>query len=516
MHEFGYGTIWNRLVRANMFTKGLDLVDEYIINSKKNLWEDMWWNDLIDRVSLSNLVVNRLGYIYLYNRNTTIEPKIRFMNQRDKTIREFIYFWYFDYQLLPKDDNKKNIVKTIIDYNKKDNYFCRLPMRIDFLLSEFDIYERLLLLLINDPYVLVEDKQIINGIYNNYKIKKELFKKNKKNITIQNITSITKKNETKHQNLNNVTEQTVSNLKNETNQTVTNEISNLKNETNQTVTNEISNLKNDTNQTVTNEISNLTNDTNQTMTSEKNDLKSSENQTSTNVTVNLTNDTNIKTNKSISVLNNTMEKQLTNITNITSLRNHTNKTMTKTTMQLKNKKISNITRDKTKTSNENKDLKKGKDKEQKSKKEKKEDEKKLKMNHEKNKDKNKDIKKDKNKDKDKEKDKDKDKEKDKEKDKDKDKEKDKEKEKEKLMNYQNNTQIENLFLVNLILTIISVPILKFDPDLVICHSVLLDDDINSKYSILTVIKYIVQELSKEYLSDKDKIIEQNIIEKIKE
>ena len=87
---------------------------------------------------------------------------------------------------------------------------------------------------------------------------------------------------------------------------------------------------------------------------------------------------------------------------------------------------------------------------------------------------------------------------------------------EKLMNYQNNTQIENLFLVNLILTIISVPILKFDPDLVICHSVLLDDDINSKYSILTVIKYIVQELSKEYLSDKDKIIEQNIIEKIKE
>ncbi len=85
---------------------------------------------------------------------------------------------------------------------------------------------------------------------------------------------------------------------------------------------------------------------------------------------------------------------------------------------------------------------------------------------------------------------------------------------EKLMNYQNNSQIENLFLVNLILTIISVPILKFDPDLVICHSVLLDDDINSKYSILTVIKYIVQELSKEYLSNNN--IEQNIIEKIKE
>ena len=90
---------------------------------------------------------------------------------------------------------------------------------------------------------------------------------------------------------------------------------------------------------------------------------------------------------------------------------------------------------------------------------------------------------------------------------------------EKLMNYQNNTQIENLFLVNLILTIISVPILKFDPDLVICHSVLLDDDINSKYSILTVIKYIVQELSKDYLKNiyliKIKLLNKILLKKLK-
>ena len=85
---------------------------------------------------------------------------------------------------------------------------------------------------------------------------------------------------------------------------------------------------------------------------------------------------------------------------------------------------------------------------------------------------------------------------------------------EKLMNYQNNSQIENLFLVNLVLTIISVPILKFDPDLLECHAVLLDDDINSKFSILTVIKYIVQELNKEY--NKDPNIKQNIILKLKE
>ena len=184
VHQFGYGTLWNRLVRANMFTKGLDLVDEYIINSKKNLWEDMWWNDLIDRVSLSNLVVNRLGYIFLYNRATVIEPTIKLNFQRDQTIREFIYFWYFDYILLPKADNKKSIIKTLINYNKADNTFCRLPMKIQYLIFHFKVYERLLQLLIDDPSVSEEDKKTVKELNNTYnelmKSKEEIRKKLKK------------------------------------------------------------------------------------------------------------------------------------------------------------------------------------------------------------------------------------------------------------------------------------------------------------------------------------------------
>ena len=167
VHELGYGTIWNRLVRANLFAKGLELVDEYIINAYKNLWEDMWWCDLVDRVSFSNLIVNRLGYIYLCTYRGAGEPKVFNIIERDKTIREFIYFWFFDYQLLPKNDTKESIVKVLRNYNNKDNQFCRLPMRLDFLSSNFPIYERLLQLLINDTFVNNDNKMFLKELYFN-------------------------------------------------------------------------------------------------------------------------------------------------------------------------------------------------------------------------------------------------------------------------------------------------------------------------------------------------------------
>ena len=235
VHEFGYGTIWNRLVRNNMFTKGLDLVDEYIINARKDLWEDMWFNDLIDRVSFSNLVVNRLGYVFLYDRQTAIEPRIRLKFQRDKTIKEFILFWFFDYQLLEKEDNKRKIIDTLYHYNQRNNTFCRLPMRLDFLISKFNIYKRLLKLLIDDPFVLDKDKEFIKGLYNNYtkfekKYEKEMKSKKKKKKIIgenkmkngtynmtQNCTNITQNCTNVNQNYTNITQNYTNIIQNYTN-----------------------------------------------------------------------------------------------------------------------------------------------------------------------------------------------------------------------------------------------------------------------------------------------------------
>ena len=166
VHVFGYGTIYNRLVRSSIIRKGLDLLNKDLLNAFKDLWEDMWWNDLIDRVSYSNLAVNRLGYIFLYDRTKAVEPRIRNKFLRNRTIREFIYFWYWDYNLLPKYDNKKSIVNTLRIYSRDNSRFCRLPLNLNFLTRKFNVYENLLNSLIKDPFVEEEDKQFASLLLN--------------------------------------------------------------------------------------------------------------------------------------------------------------------------------------------------------------------------------------------------------------------------------------------------------------------------------------------------------------
>jgi hypothetical protein len=65
---------------------------------------------------------------------------------------------------------------------------------------------------------------------------------------------------------------------------------------------------------------------------------------------------------------------------------------------------------------------------------------------------------------------------------------------EKLTNFFDNDNLENIFLTNLLITIISVPCLNFDPDLVQSTAVILDEDSNSKYSFLTIFRYLSQQI----------------------
>ena len=95
VHVLDYGTIWDRITRANVFTKGICLLDEVNLNCYKNMWEDMWWNQLSNYVSFSHLIVNRIEYMYYSSAKGEGNVKIITDKLRLKTIKEFILFWLF-------------------------------------------------------------------------------------------------------------------------------------------------------------------------------------------------------------------------------------------------------------------------------------------------------------------------------------------------------------------------------------------------------------------------------------
>lgn len=66
----------------------------------------------------------------------------------------------------------------------------------------------------------------------------------------------------------------------------------------------------------------------------------------------------------------------------------------------------------------------------------------------------------------------------------------------KLVNFDSNSNVENIVLFHLIITMISIPNFSFDTDLLRCNLVLLDNDDKSKYSFLTLFKYHSQEIIK--------------------
>jgi glycosyltransferase involved in cell wall biosynthesis len=170
----GIGWIWNRLTRKNILSKCLYLLSARVLNIYKNYWEDQWWNKLINRISYSYLVIKRYGYLYFKDGNGAGDFKSKTKAQRDKMIQEFIYFLYFDYEYLPKEDDKQSIINLLHKYNETEN-----DVNLNWFKTKFYILDDLLNILIKDPYIKIEDKIFINQL---------LFESKKKQEKIKNIT----------------------------------------------------------------------------------------------------------------------------------------------------------------------------------------------------------------------------------------------------------------------------------------------------------------------------------------
>ena len=156
--NWAFGIIWNRLVRSDIYTKGLCLLSDTVLNFYKNLWEDRWWSRIADEVSTNLLVVKRFGYLYFRDNIGAGAVKFSSDSDRDRMIQEFIKFQYFEYDLMPQESDKKSIIRQL--NRLKNNGINNLSN----FRTNFYILDDLIKKLLKDPYVSKRDKIELNNI----------------------------------------------------------------------------------------------------------------------------------------------------------------------------------------------------------------------------------------------------------------------------------------------------------------------------------------------------------------
>ena len=156
-----WGNIWNRLVRATIYIKAILLFNELMLNVYKNMWEDVWYNEIIHKASYSYAIIERIGYVYCQDGTGAGSPKAITIEQKSSIIKEYVAFLYFDYNFCEDKESKKNIITKLRDYNGNNTKLQLKNFR-----SHFDVLNNLLKALIKDPDIKKGDRKYCKKILN--------------------------------------------------------------------------------------------------------------------------------------------------------------------------------------------------------------------------------------------------------------------------------------------------------------------------------------------------------------
>ena len=169
-----WGNVWNRLTRANIMIKAIYLLNDYVLNLYKNVWDDVWWNTIISKASFSYLIYERIGYIYNQDGKGQGSPKFITDEQKDKNLKEYLGFLYFRYNMLPKNDTKTVIVDKLKEYDAHN-----IDPKLSNLRTKFEVLYNLIKILNEDPYVSADNKVFLNKILNEAKEREKNINNNK-------------------------------------------------------------------------------------------------------------------------------------------------------------------------------------------------------------------------------------------------------------------------------------------------------------------------------------------------
>ena len=161
--------VWNRLVKSSIYIKGILLFDELTLNAYKNLWDDLWYNEIVNMVSHNYTIIERIGYIYYLDRKGEGTPKYHSKIQKSNLIREYVSFLYFDLNFHKDNKSKVAIIKKLRKYNEDNS-----KKKLKNFRSHFEVLNNLLEVLIKDPELNEIDRQFCVKLLKESKIREKL------------------------------------------------------------------------------------------------------------------------------------------------------------------------------------------------------------------------------------------------------------------------------------------------------------------------------------------------------
>ena len=141
-----WGNIWNRLVRANIYTKSILLLNDLTLNIHKNVWDDVWFNNIVHKASFSYAIIERTGYVYLQDGRGEGSPNSITLEQKSHKVKEWVGFLYYDYNFLDRYNAKTYIINKLRNYNDTHRVLKLKNFR-----AHFEVLNNLLEALIKDP-----------------------------------------------------------------------------------------------------------------------------------------------------------------------------------------------------------------------------------------------------------------------------------------------------------------------------------------------------------------------------
>ena len=148
-----WGNIWNCLVRANIYTKAILLLNNIMLNLHKNVWDDVWFNNIVRRASYSFAAYERIGYVYLQDGLGEGSPQARTDEEKSKIVKEYVGFLYYDYNFHNKNESIPLIYNKLKEYNESD-----YKLRLSNFRAHFEVLNDLLETLLNDKDISKENK----------------------------------------------------------------------------------------------------------------------------------------------------------------------------------------------------------------------------------------------------------------------------------------------------------------------------------------------------------------------